>query len=254
MTTHDEQTNTASTSTADVAPSCTARIFERGKGTIDGTNRTIGCGQRSFVGDHHDRRATCARGTAGHGRRILERPDRTVGNGDRVFDRWDRTVVRQIAFRRRRPSTAALALERCPGGFRRRPQKVRPGGRRPRGRGRRTAHDRVLRGAIAARGAVGSRRGGLHGGPSSLAKALPRVLPAAALGLKRLQTEAPCCGRLAFGSVRLVLHCDEVILRRRGGAFGCPAVDVGGLHRATLTSSRFTRTNLTNTWSGCCCA
>jgi hypothetical protein len=29
--------------------------------------------------------------------------------------------------------------------------------------------------------------------PSSLAKALPRVLPAAALGLKRLPTEAPCC-------------------------------------------------------------
>ena len=38
MTTHDEQTNTASTRRR-CRPNCTARIFERGKGTIDGTNQ-----------------------------------------------------------------------------------------------------------------------------------------------------------------------------------------------------------------------
>ena len=52
MTTHDQQTKTTSNSTDRCRPSCTGRIFERGDGTIDRTNRTVGRGERSFVGEH----------------------------------------------------------------------------------------------------------------------------------------------------------------------------------------------------------
>jgi hypothetical protein len=54
--------------------------------------------------------------------------------------------------------------------------------------GRRTGHRRFLRGALAPRGAVGSRSGRLHGGITSRPEALPRVLPAAARSLRLFHT------------------------------------------------------------------
>jgi hypothetical protein len=74
MTTHDEQTNSASTSTADAAPT---RRESSGTGSIYHTNRTNGRGRQSFFGDHEDRRATHSRRIAGHGRRIVDTPHRT---------------------------------------------------------------------------------------------------------------------------------------------------------------------------------
>ena len=71
------------------------------------------------------------------------------------------------------------------------PTGVCPEGRRSRRGGRRTAHRRFLRGALAARGAVGSRSGRLHGGITSRPEALPRVLPAAARGLRLFHTGMP---------------------------------------------------------------
>jgi hypothetical protein len=85
-----------------------------------------------------------------------------------------------------------LALGRCPVGLRRRSQKVRPESRRPRVGRRKMAHDRLLRGALAARGSVGSRRRGLHGGPTSCPQAsFPRDLSNTSTAARRISTSRP---------------------------------------------------------------
>lgn len=57
---------------------------------------------------------------------------------------------------------------------------------------RKMAHDRLLRGALAARGSVGSRRRGLHGGPTSCPQAsFPRDLSNTSTAARRSSTSRP---------------------------------------------------------------
>ena len=192
MTTHDEQTNTASTSTADVAP--TARPESSSAGREPSTAQTNHRlwptilrwrpprPTRHVRKGNHWPRATNPRAPRPN-RRKWGPGLRPLGPNRRPTNRFSPTptfhgCARAGTMSRRLSSTTQKSASKRPTpSWPRSSNSSRPGSP----------------GAIAARGAVGSRRGGLHGGPSSLAKALPRVLPAAALGLKRLQTEAPCC-------------------------------------------------------------